>query len=164
MSLGKTCTERYSGPFPQLGIIKMAKTDLERGEAVEEGLEGTQHHACGVKWEGEMSHTCGAVWGAYGTPTPGSGFSMEDVGNKQWYFEDYIWSPIPSSLCPVCYGVSNLLLHPQSPAIMMTAGPESRKLGTHSVILYSSKPLTMHSEASFLPRLIRKRQGSCCAD
>lgn len=68
VSLGKTCTKWYYGPFSQLGIIKMAKTDFERGEREVEGLEGTQRHACGVKCEGEMSHTCGAVWGAYGTP------------------------------------------------------------------------------------------------
>lgn len=48
----------------------MAKTDFERDEGEEEGLEGTQCYARGVKCEGEMSHMCGAVWGAYGTPSP----------------------------------------------------------------------------------------------
>lgn len=51
VSLGETCTKRKSGLFSQLGKIKMAKTDFERGEGEDEGLEGTLHHACGVKCE-----------------------------------------------------------------------------------------------------------------
>lgn len=38
-SSGKTCTKRLSGCLSQLGKIKMAKTDFERGDGEEEGLE-----------------------------------------------------------------------------------------------------------------------------
>lgn len=103
----------------------MAKADFEKGEGEEEGLEG--HGIMPAVFNVRVKYLAHMVLfggGGYGTlPTPGSGFSLEDVGNKQWYVEDYIWSPTPSSPSPACYEVGNLLLYPQSPTVMMTAGP-----------------------------------------
>lgn len=78
----------------------MAKTDFERGEGEEEGLE---HSIMPVVLNVMVKYLAHLVlFGVFmGLPlAPGSGFSLGDVGNKQWYVEDCLVSyPIITESC-----------------------------------------------------------------